>query len=102
MTISDSTKTFFHRLRTGVRRDPFRDWLILLALAVFSFLCIVVWNVWAFDTVANGGVIGRTATTTPQAFDRTAVNAIRTIFEMRAEEEAKYMTGVYRYSDPSQ
>jgi hypothetical protein len=101
MTISETTATFMHRLRTGVRRDPSRDWLILLSLALFSFLCIVVWNAWAFDTVANGGVIGRTATTTPQAFDRSAVNAIHTVFELRAGEEAKYMTGVYRYSDPS-
>ena len=91
-----------HRLRTGVRRDPSRDWLILLSLGVFAFLCIVVWNVWAFDTVANGGVIGRTATSTPQPFDRSKINAINTIFEMRAGEETKYMTGVYRYSDPSQ
>lgn len=62
---------------------------------------IFIWNVWAFDTVANGGVIG-TATSTPQAFSQSSLNTIRSIFEDRAEERAKYETGTYRFSDPSQ
>lgn len=63
---------------------------------------IVVWNVWAFDTIANGGVIGTTATSTPPVFNHSSLDAIRAVFQMRAVEETKYVTGVYRYADPSQ
>ena len=88
--------------RPGMRSDPARDWMTLLTLALFAFVALVVWNVWAFDTVARGGVIGAPATTTPAVFNRSSVNAIRGIFDARAAEEAKYVTGVYRFADPSQ
>ena len=90
----------FSRLR--MRKDPARDWMTLLTLALFAFVALVVWNVWAFDTVARGGVIGAPATTTPAVFNRSSVDAIRGIFDARAAEEAKYVTGVYRFADPSQ
>ena len=85
-----------------VQKDPARDWMTLLTLALLAFVAIVVWNVWPFDTVARGGVIGERATTTPQVFDRSSIDAIRSIFEKRSAEEAKYTTGVYRFTDPSQ
>ena len=65
-------------------------------------MCIIVWNLWAFDTVANGGVIGASATTTTPVFNRASLDAIHDVFTSRAEEEAKYKDGIYSYSDPSQ
>jgi len=93
--------SFIKRLRYGARLDPARDWLVVLIFFSIAFLGIVVWNVWAFDTVAGGGVIGTPAPSATATFDRTSLEAIRTIFESRADEEAKYVTGVYRYADPS-
>lgn len=102
MNIFNTIRSFFSRLRFSAHIDPVRDWLILLTLSILAFASIVVWNVWAFDTVSRGGVIGTTATSTPPVFNESSLEAIRDIFSERAAEEAKYVTGVYRYADPSQ
>lgn len=102
MTLFHSTASLFSRLRTSARQDPVRDWLALLTLSILAFVCIVVWNVWAFDTVARGGIIGTTPGSSSPAFNRSSIDALHTVFEERAAEEAKYRTGVYRYADPSQ
>ncbi len=102
MNIFHSIRAFFSRLRSAAHSDPVRDWLILLTLSIFAFVSIVVWNIWVFDTVARGGVIGTTATSTPPSFDGSSMEAIQAVFSKRANEEAKYVTGVYRYADPSQ
>jgi hypothetical protein len=100
MNIPDFT-VFFKRLRYSVL-DPVRDWLVLLTLSIIAFISIVVWNAWAFDTVANGGTIGATAPTAATSFDPASLNAIHEIFEDRAGEAGKYMNGMYRFADPSQ
>ena len=102
MPTFNSLKAFYSRVRGGLYLDPVRDWLVLLILSVFAFVSIVVWNVWAFDTVAQGGVIGANATSTTPSINRSSIDAIHDIFAKRAGEEAKYVTGVYRYADPSQ
>lgn len=93
--------SFFKRLSSGGRQDPVRDWLILLILSTIALAGIIVWNVWAFDTVASGGTIGASTTKAPVGFSRTSLDAIHTTFENRANEEAKYVTGVYTFADPS-
>ena len=102
MNIFNSIGSFLKRLRAGVHQDPARDWLILITFSTIALAGIIVWNVWAFDTVAKGGVIGAPVTGTPPIFSRSSLDTIRTIFASRAEEEAKYVTGAYRYVDPSQ
>lgn len=101
MTMTSIT-SFFRRLRYGTQVNPTRDWLTLLTLSALVLVSIIVWNVWAFDTVANGGVIGAVATSTPPAFNQASLNTIHTIFSNRADEELKYQTGTYRFVDPSQ
>lgn len=90
------------RLRGSARLNPVRDWLLLCTLSIIVLASIIVWNAWAFDTVANGGVIGSVATTSPSTFSRSSLDTIHTVFTNRAAEEAKYRTGVYHYTDPSQ
>ena len=92
----------FARLRGKLRIDPARDWIVLLTLSLIALAGIVVWNIWAFETIAAGGTLGGAATTTPAAFNREALDSIQNLFRTRAEDEAKYRTGVYRYDDPSQ
>lgn len=89
------------RLHVRVEHDPARDWLVLFTCGLFAFVCIVVWNIYTFGVVAEGGVIGKVATSTPVTFDRSSIDKIRTVFEQRAGEEAKYAGGVYRFADPS-
>lgn len=102
MNIYDSIRSFFSRMRSSAHMDPVRDWLVMLTLSIFIFVSIVIWNVWAFDTVARGGVIGTAVVKAPPVFDSSSVDAIHAVFEKRASEEAKYVTGVYLYADPSQ
>ena len=89
-------------MRTGAHQDPVRDWLVLILLSTIVLAGIIVWNVWAFDTVASGGIIGNSTIGTSAVPGRFSLDAIRTIFANRAAEEAKYVTGAYRYTDPSQ
>jgi hypothetical protein len=102
MNITNLFSTFVRRLRSGARQDPVRDWLILLTLSIFALICVVVWNIWTFDAVAQGGVIGDSTSTSLPAFDRSTLDTIHNIFQTRATEESKYVTGVYHYTDPSQ
>ncbi|MEK7554100.1 MAG: hypothetical protein AAB517_01900 [Patescibacteria group bacterium] len=102
MNIFNTVVSSVKRFRSGAFRDPERDWIGMLAIAVTAFIGIVVWNIWTFQTAANGGVIG-TATSSPAtSLNRSSLDAIDAIFSNRSDEEAKYRTGVYRYSDPSQ
>ncbi|MEK7157095.1 MAG: hypothetical protein AAB709_00905 [Patescibacteria group bacterium] len=89
------------RARSSSRFDPARDWLLLLLCSMILLTGIVVWNAWAFDTVAGGGVIGASPARTPSAFNQSSLDAIRTVFTDRAVEEDKYTSGVYRFADPS-
>jgi len=102
MHIFDFIGPLLKRLRSGASLDPIRDWLVLLTLTTITLIGIIVWNVWAFQTVAGGGIIGEPPAALPSTFSRTSLDAINAIFASRAAEEAKYVTGVYRYADPSQ
>lgn len=102
MNIFSPITSFLRRLRGGAERDPVRDWLTMLTLSLVACTGIIVWNIWAFDTVARGGTIGSTVVHTPPIFSRSSFDAINAVFEKRVAEEAKYETGEYRYADPSQ
>lgn len=97
----NSIISYLKRLRAGVHQNPVRDWLVLLSVSAITLIGIIVWNVWAFDTVASGGTIGAPTTVAPPTFDPASLDTIRAIFESRAAEEAKYRTGTYRFADPS-
>lgn len=101
MTILNRIGSLWKRLRSGTSVDPVRDWLIVLTLGTLALVSIITWNVWAFDTVANGGVIG-TPTNAPSAlFNQSSLDAIRALFDNRAAEETRYVNGTYRFIDPS-
>lgn len=101
MNIINRLLMFLKRLRPSAHLDPVRDWLASITLSTIVLAGIIVWNVWAFDTIANGGDIGAAVPATPALFNRAPIETIHTIFANRADEEAKYVTGVYSYADPS-
>ncbi|MCX6786260.1 MAG: hypothetical protein NTU85_00315 [Candidatus Kaiserbacteria bacterium] len=101
MTASHLPDSFLKRLRYGVP-NPQRDWFILLTISVMVLVGSIVWNVWTFETVAQGGIIGSIATSSPPIFSRASLDTIHTVFENRANEKAKYETGSYHFADPSQ
>ena len=72
------------------------------ASSLVTRLRAIVWNAWIFDTIAEGGVIGTPIGETPPIFSRSSLDRVRTVFEDRAAEEARYRTGAYRFADPSQ
>jgi hypothetical protein len=102
MNILTVIKSLLKRLHYGARLDPVRDWLLLITVSAIVLAGIIVWNVWAFGTVASGGVIGTPATSTPELFNQSSLDTIHTIFANRETEEEKYKTGTYSFSDPSQ
>ena len=102
MNTNNSIRAFLNRIHSAMHIDPVRDWLILLTLSILAFISIVVWNMLAFDIVARGGVIGTAVTSTEPVFNSSSLDVIHSVFSRRATEEAKYVTGVYRYADPSQ
>lgn len=101
-TFITSTISFLKRIRLFTRHDPTRDWLALLLCSGIALMGIIVWNAWVFDRVASGGVVGTRATSTPPIFNQSSLDTIHAIFDNRAIEEHKYVTGEYRYIDPSQ
>jgi len=101
MTFSHITDSVLKRLHYGAI-DPVRDWIVLIILSSITLTGIIVWNIWTFDTVANGRVIGSAATSSPPVFDNASLDAIHGIFANRAAEKEKYDTGTYRFADPSQ
>ncbi len=102
MNLSRLFETLKRRFAYGPTIDPTRDWVALLTLSIILLAAILVWNVWAFDTVAQGGTLGGAATSTAPVFSQNSLDAIHSIFKERAVEETKYLTGVYGFADPSQ
>ncbi|MCX6788013.1 MAG: hypothetical protein NT108_02515 [Candidatus Kaiserbacteria bacterium] len=94
--------SFLNRVRGSAAQDPARDWFAVLTLASILLAGIIVWNIWAFDTVANGGVIGPAVTIAPPIFSSASLELVHQVFETHAMEESKFKTGSYRYVDPSQ
>ena len=102
-TLLNHLEAYLKRHLTAFSRiDPARDWIILLLLSVMAIMGIIVWNAWAFDTVASGGTIGTPATSTPALFDRSSLDVVHAIFTDRAVEEQKYASSTYQFADPSQ
>lgn len=101
MNIFGFNGSLWKRILSGASFDPVRDWLILLALSFIVLAGIIVWNVWAFGTVASGGTIIESTAQAPTAFTNSSLDTIHSIFTSRAEEEEKNETGIYRYADPS-
>ena len=102
MSILNFSNVFLKRLRVGAPKDPMRDWIMALIFSAIVLAGVIVWNAWAFDTIARGGVIGSVEPSSLPAFKSSSLDAIHDIFSNRVAEEAKYETGVYRYADPSQ
>lgn len=91
------------RLSYGPRINPGRDWIALLTLSAFALAFILVWNLWAFETVVTGGTLGGAGASSTSAFvNRAPLDAIQSVFDARAAEDAKYIGGTYRFADPSQ
>jgi hypothetical protein len=88
-------------VRYGDRIDPARDWFIMLTVTAVTLIAIISWNIWAFDRVARGGVLGQVTDTSIPIFNRTSLDTIQQVFEKRSGEAAKYENGTYTYEDPS-
>ena len=63
---------------------------------------VIVWGIWTFDTVTKGGIIGSSTTSSPPIFNNSSLSEAHKVFAGRANEAAKYETGAYQYTDPSQ
>ena len=98
--------TFFHNIKShiayGPHVRPVRDWFALLGIGMVLLVGILLYNVWMFDRLASGNVIGTQIISTPSLFNRSSLDAIQKVFADRSAEETKYLNGTYTFSDPSQ
>ncbi len=94
----DSLLKYF---KYGPYINPARDWMVLIIISAIALTGIIVWNIWVFGTVAQGGTVGAVATSSPPIFSHESLDAIDTIFANRATERMKYETGTYHFADPS-
>lgn len=85
--------------RIGNRRQPSRDWLLLLALALLVLVASVGWNVWTFVRITNGEVVGD-HTPVVTAPDVSNVERVRKVFLDRTAEQQRYLNE-YRFVDPN-
>lgn len=103
MNASRHLTKLLNRTELAARVDPARDWLLVLIVAFGILLTIVGWSVWNFNILLRDGIApDASAVSTEPAFNKTSVEAVRIIFADRAAEEAKYVSGVYSFADPSQ
>lgn len=84
----------------GDRPRPLRDWFILVSLGAILLGLSVGWNAWQFVRVTEGQTIGEAV---PQTIAPAAASleGVRSVFQNRAAEEARYRTE-YRFVDPLQ
>lgn len=75
---------------------------MLILLTFIALATVMVWAAWVFDTVSRGGSIGTPTAVTLPNFDSSSLTTIHTVFQTRAAEEAKYESGAYHFTDPSQ
>lgn len=86
------------KLSYGPRIRPARDWFVLLSITIVLLIASVLWNLWLLKSVEQGGTIGNEAP--PPAFDAAPIESVRTLFESRSAEEARFRQE-YRFVDPS-
>lgn len=92
---------FSLHLSYGARLRARRDWLVALSIAGVMLLVSAFWNYWTFSRVESGETLGQAATATPSGFDKSSLDLIRQVITSRAGEEARYLSGEYRFIDPS-
>ena len=82
--------------------DPGRDWRILLIAFGVILIITIGWNVWAFETVVDGGTLGDTHKIVAPVETTSALDTLPALLDTRAAEDSKYINGGYRFADPSQ
>ncbi len=102
MSIFKHTLGLVKRLYAFAHPNVLRDWFTLLTISLVALTAIVAWNVWAFDTVSNGGVISVPAPASVPIFNQMSLDVIHGIFNARELEEQHYTSGAYHFTDPSQ
>jgi hypothetical protein len=80
------------------RKQPSRDWLMLLTIALAALAASVGWNAWMFLRITNGEV--GDAAPAAAAPDISSVDQARAVFLERAAEVAHYQSA-YRFVDPN-
>ncbi len=103
MTFSEQLTTFFttvRGLRYGNVVRPSRDWFLLLGMALILALASILWNVWTFDQIASGEILG-TPSEMSHAPTNDAFERVKKQFDARTTEANKYLFE-YHFIDPSQ
>ncbi len=78
---------------------PTRDWFLIVMAALGLLLLSAAWHAFLFTRLTRGEALD--ASVQKEASDaEVSVNQIRSVFERRATEEARYKSE-YQFVDPS-
>lgn len=102
MNLLKNNSKFSKQLHDIAHLDPVRDWFVLMTLSLLALSVILVWNVWAFDTLTNSEGVMATPGASAPVFKQSSLETTRSIFDNRDAQEAKYVSGEYTFTDPSQ
>lgn len=94
----DRALSYLRVMRYGDRPQPQRDWLIVMTVSAALLLAGAGWSYWMFLNPGTAGTASATATST--SVSTASLTTVRTVFEKRAAERARYLTE-YHFVDPS-
>lgn len=94
-------KTISRFLSYGERIEPARDWYVLLSLFFMFFAASAVWNAWLFNRVQQGGMLSGQPAQMKSAIPGVSLEEMEYLFQKRADEEERYASGAYVFTDPS-
>lgn len=88
-------------LSYGKRLQSARDWVILLVIGVIAVFISLAVNVWTFDRVVKGGVLGEPPSTQDIVFDASRLEKLVDLFARQAAKQREYVEGTVQFVDPS-
>lgn len=85
--------------RVRTHTHPTRDWFVLLGVSALLVGVSIGWNVVAYLAATRTPVVMEKEVALP-AFDTSAVDTVKKVYEVRGEEARRYQDN-YRFVDPS-
>ncbi|MGE5540869.1 MAG: hypothetical protein ACM3TU_01115 [Bacillota bacterium] len=99
LTLPSNLTHYMKMFRYGERARPYRDWMVVISVAALLFLASGVWSYFLFREVSAGANL-QASPETNALVNVASIETVRTMFDMRAAEQAHYRTD-YHFVDPA-
>ena len=88
-------------LSYGDHLRPVRDWVVLLMSAGVCIVASLVWNLWLFNRVVSGEVLGDAPKAGEAIVDETLTSTLSKVLIDREAARVEYEDGTKHFVDPS-